>query len=69
MTEYKLFNFTGVHYGSGYSRSPDFTAAAVLGNGEIVNDFNLHHSFIKGKPLRLFSSGQWTSLLFLPFEN
>ncbi len=29
-------------------KAPDFTAAAVLGNGEIVNDFNLH-SFIKGK--------------------
>ena len=35
-------------------KAPDFTAAAVLGNGEIVNDFNLHS----------FSSGQWTSLLF-----
>lgn len=43
-------------------KAPDFTAAAVLGNGEIVNDFNLH-SFIKGKPAVIFF-GQWTSLLF-----
>lgn len=34
-------------------KAPDFTAAAVLGNGEIVNDFNLH-SFIKGKPAVIF---------------
>ncbi len=34
-------------------QAPDFTAAAVLGNGEIVDDFNLH-SFIKGKPAVVF---------------
>ncbi|TKI06316.1 peroxiredoxin C [Martelella alba] len=34
-------------------QAPDFTAAAVLGSGEIVNDFNLK-SFIKGKPAVVF---------------
>ncbi|TCL04168.1 MULTISPECIES: peroxiredoxin C [Sodalis] len=34
-------------------QAPDFTAAAVLGNGEIVDNFNLH-SFIKGKPAVIF---------------
>ncbi|WP_347331901.1 peroxiredoxin [Marinimicrobium locisalis] len=33
--------------------APDFTAAAVLGNGEIVEDFNLH-SAIKGKKAVIF---------------
>lgn len=28
-------------------KAPDFTAAAVLGNGEIVSNFNLHHSIQK----------------------
>ena len=28
-------------------KAPDFTAAAVLANGEIVNDFNLHKSIEK----------------------
>lgn len=34
-------------------QAPDFTAAAVLGNGEIVDSFNLH-SAIKGKPAVVF---------------
>jgi len=34
-------------------QAPDFTAAAVLGNGEVVEDFNLK-SFIKGKPAVIF---------------
>ena len=29
-------------------QAPDFTAAAVLGNGEIVDSYNLHET-IKGK--------------------
>lgn len=33
--------------------APDFTAAAVLGNGEIVNDFNLKQA-IKGKKAVVF---------------
>ena len=33
--------------------APDFTAAAVLGNGEIVGDFNLK-SVIKGKTAVVF---------------
>lgn len=33
--------------------APDFTAAAVLGNGEIVDSFNLK-SFIAGKPAVVF---------------
>ena len=33
--------------------APDFTAAAVLGNGEIVDNFNLS-SFIKGKSAVVF---------------
>ncbi len=33
--------------------APDFTAAAVLGNGEIVDNFNLS-SFIKGKSTVVF---------------
>lgn len=33
--------------------APDFTAAAILGNGEIVNDFNLK-KFTKGKPAVIF---------------
>ena len=33
--------------------APDFTAAAVLGNGEIVDNFNLS-SFIKGKAAVIF---------------
>jgi len=28
-------------------KAPDFTAAAVLANGEIVNDFNLHQAIAK----------------------
>jgi peroxiredoxin (alkyl hydroperoxide reductase subunit C) len=28
-------------------KAPDFTAAAVLANGEIVNNFNLHHTIEK----------------------
>jgi peroxiredoxin (alkyl hydroperoxide reductase subunit C) len=28
-------------------KAPDFTAAAVLANGEIVNDFNLHQTIAK----------------------
>lgn len=34
-------------------QAPDFTAAAVLGNGEIVNNFNLK-KFIDGKPAVIF---------------
>ena len=34
-------------------QAPDFTAAAVLGNGEIVDNFNLK-SFIEGKPAVIF---------------
>jgi len=34
-------------------QAPDFTAAAVLGNGEIVNDFNLKEA-TKGKKVVLF---------------
>lgn len=34
-------------------QAPDFTAAAVLGNGEIVENFNLHQH-IAGKPAVLF---------------
>ncbi len=34
-------------------QAPDFTASAVLGNGEIVDNFNLK-SFIKGKPAVIF---------------
>ncbi len=34
-------------------QAPDFTAAAVLGNGEIINNFNLKE-FINGKPAVLF---------------
>ncbi len=34
--------------------APDFTAAAVLGNGEIVDSFNLAEA-IKGKPTVVFS--------------
>ncbi|TEA27234.1 peroxiredoxin C [Candidatus Schmidhempelia bombi] len=34
-------------------QAPDFTAAAVLGNGEIVNNFNLS-SFIKDQPAVIF---------------
>ena len=33
--------------------APDFTAAAVLGNGEIIDSFNLQ-AFIKGKPAVIF---------------
>ncbi|MDP2247835.1 MAG: peroxiredoxin C, partial [Nitrosomonadales bacterium] len=33
--------------------APDFTAAAVLGNNEIKEDFNLH-AHIKGKPAVIF---------------
>ncbi len=34
-------------------KAPDFTAAAVLGNGEIVEDYNLHEK-IKGKKAVIF---------------
>ena len=34
-------------------QAPDFTAAAVLGNGEIVDSFNLHET-IKGKKAVVF---------------
>lgn len=34
-------------------QAPDFTASAVLGNGEIVNNFNLKNH-IKGKPAVIF---------------
>ncbi|WP_392565436.1 peroxiredoxin C [Utexia brackfieldae] len=34
-------------------QAPDFTAAAVLGNGEIVDNFNLAQ-FIKGQPAVIF---------------
>ena len=34
-------------------QAPDFTAAAVLGNGEIVDSYNLHES-IKGKKAVIF---------------
>ena len=34
-------------------KAPDFTAAAVLGNGEIVEDFNFAEA-IKGKPTVVF---------------
>lgn len=44
-------------------QAPDFTAAAVMGNGEIVNDFNLK-AHLNGRPA-VISSGQWTSLLFV----
>ena len=40
-------------------QAPDFTAAAVLGSGEIVENFNLK-KHLNGKPAVLFS-GQWTS--------
>lgn len=34
-------------------QAPDFTAAAVLGNGEIINNFNLHR-YIQFKPAVIF---------------
>ncbi len=34
-------------------QAPDFTASAVLGNGEIVDNFNLKEH-IKGKPAVIF---------------
>ena len=34
-------------------QAPDFTAAAVLGNGEIVDSYNLHET-IKGKKAVIF---------------
>lgn len=34
-------------------QAPDFTASAVLGTGEIVNNFNLHE-YIKGRPAVIF---------------
>ncbi|UVK76670.1 MAG: alkyl hydroperoxide reductase, AhpC component [Sodalis sp. Fse] len=34
-------------------QAPDFTAVAVLGNGEIVNNFKLKN-YIKGKPVVIF---------------
>ena len=37
-------------------QAPDFTAAAVLGSGEIVDNFNLKPPFC--------SSGRWTSPSF-----
>lgn len=42
--------------------APDFTSGAVLGNGEIVDGFNLSAT-IKGKK-QLFSSTPWISRLF-----
>ena len=30
-------------------QAPDFTAAAVLGNGEIVDSYNLHEKIIEGQ--------------------
>lgn len=42
-------------------QAPDFTAAAVLGNGEIVENFNLKE-FTKGKAAYC-SSTRWTSPL------
>lgn len=34
-------------------QAPDFTASAVLGTGEIINNFNLHE-YIKGHPAVVF---------------
>ncbi len=42
--------------------APDFTAAAVLGNGEIVENFNFKQHTNGKAPF--CSSGQWTSLSF-----
>lgn len=39
--------------------APDFTAAAVLGNGEIVENFNFKNTPLVKPPLCSF--GQWTS--------
>ena len=38
--------------------APDFTAAAVLGNGEIVEDFNLKNA----------TSGKYTVVFFYPLD-
>ena len=43
-------------------QAPDFTAAAVLGNGEIVEKFNFKQH-TSGKP-PFCSSGRWTSPSF-----
>lgn len=40
--------------------APDFTAAAVLGSGEVVENFNFKNTLRVKLPL--YSSGQWTSL-------
>jgi len=39
-------------------QAPDFTAAAVLGNGEIVDSFNLKE----------FSNGKETVIFFYPLD-
>ncbi len=39
-------------------QAPDFTAAAVLGNGEIVDNFNLKE----------FSNGKETVIFFYPLD-
>lgn len=36
------------------TKAPDFTAAAVLENGEIVNDFNLHNAIAKKYAILFF---------------
>ncbi len=41
-------------------QAPDFTAAAVLGNGEIVEKFNFKQH-TNGSNLPFCSSGRWTS--------
>lgn len=43
-------------------QAPDFTAAAVLGSGEIVDKFNFKQHTNGKRPF--CSSGRWTSLLF-----
>ena len=49
---------TGESYGSGNSSSSDFTAAAVLGNGEIVENFNF----------KQHTNGKATVLFFWPMD-
>lgn len=48
-----LQNCLGAKNGTSWSQSPDFTAAAVLGNGEIVDNFNFAE-FTKGKKAVVF---------------
>lgn len=48
-------------------KAPDFKAAAVLGNNQIVEDFELSKNL--GKMVRLYSFGQKILLLYVHLKS